>query len=88
MVYFGACANAILHLSWHNMLFVLTDLLVLDNTFSWTRSKDVYYSVEVQHTSSDGKLADEDQGSFSSALDQLSLEDTSADLVESAAASK
>ena len=87
MVYFGACANAILQLNWHNILFVL-DLLVLDNTFSWTRSKDVYYSVEVQHTSSDGKLADEDQGSFSSALDQLSLEDTSADLVESAATSE
>ena len=43
-------------------LYLSVDVLVLDNTFSWTRGKNVKYSVEVEPVEGDND-------SFSSALD-------------------
>lgn len=57
----------------NNNYSLLADVLVLDNSFSWTKGKTVYYMVDI--------LSGNDDDSFTSALDVANDDEPVADFL-------
>lgn len=74
--------------SWHNVYFfflcmIALDVLKFDNTFSWTRSKKVHYSVKMLPPEGDGTTPTDEEATPTCSVEQNSVDNSSAVTQES-----